>query len=189
MTDFNKKALLTGLHDRIEVVRNNMQSFLRLSNEQFNYRPTPGTWSIAGVFEHLVITHRIYLHTINSLLTHAPVNAKESFKSNWLGNWVYKKIMPRPDGTVFRMKARKLQQPGTHVLDGTAVLNNYMKQLDEFDHVLELSYYVDLQKLKIPFSFTKLIKLQLGDNLRFIVAHNERHLLQAQKILKQLPNG
>jgi hypothetical protein len=64
-----------------------------------------------------------------------------------------------------------------------------MKQLDEFDHVLELSQYVDLQKIKIPFSFTKLLKLRLGDNLRFIVAHNERHLMQAQKILKQLPTG
>jgi DinB superfamily len=189
MTDFNKKALLAGLHDRIEVVRNNIQSFLRLSNEQLNYKPGPDKWSITEIFEHLTITHGIYLDSIGRLLTHAPVNAKENFKSNWLGNWAYEKIMPRPDGTVFKMKAPKLLQAKTRNMDGAAVLNNYMKQLDEFDHVLELSQYVDLQKIKIPFSFTKLLKLRLGDNLRFIVAHNERHLMQAQKILKQLPTG
>jgi DinB superfamily len=186
MTDFNKKTLLAGLHDRTEVVRNNMQSFLRLSNEQLNHKPAPDKWCIAEIFEHLNITHGIYLHSINEALTNAPINAKEIFKSNWLGNWVYEKIIPRQDGSVFKMKAPKFLT-ATSNLDGKAVLDKYMKQLDEFDHVLELSQYVDLQKIKIPFSFTKLLKLRLGDNLRFIVGHNERHLLQAQKVLKQLP--
>jgi hypothetical protein len=27
--------------------------------------------------------------------------------------------------------------------------------------------------------------LRLGDNLRFIIAHNERHLLQAHRMMKQ----
>jgi hypothetical protein len=87
------------------------------------------------------------------------------------------------------MKAPKFLHPSTSKLDGAAVLEKYMHQLDEFDHILELSQYVDLQKVKIPFSFTKLFKLRLGDNLRFIVAHNERHLLQAQQLLKQIPTG
>lgn len=187
MTDFNKKSLLTGLHDRTEVVRNNMQTFLRLSDEQLNYKTAPDKWSIAEVFEHLNITHRIYLDSINNIITHAPVNTKETFRSNWLGNLAYEKIMPRPDGTVFKMKAPGFLRPASIHLNGIEVLRNYMKQLDEFDHILELSQYVDMKKIKIPFSFTKLLSLRLGDNLRFIVAHNERHLLQAQKVLKIMP--
>jgi DinB superfamily len=187
MTDFNKKNLLSGLHDRTEVVRNNLQPFLRLSQEELNYKIAPGEWSIAEVFEHLNITHSIYLHAINEALKDASINAKEIFKSNWLGNWAYEKIIPREDGSILKMKAPKFLHPPVTKLNGAAVLEKYMRQSDEFDHILELSQYVDLQKVKIPFSFTKLLKLRLGDNLRFIVAHNERHLLQAQRVLKSLP--
>jgi hypothetical protein len=186
MTDFNKKDLLSGLHDRTEVVRNNLQPFLRLSNEDLNYKAAPDKWSVAEVFEHLNITHGIYLHAINEALKDAPINAKETFKSNWLGNFAYEKIIPREDGSIFKMKAPKFLHPTTSRLNGASVLEKYMQQLDEFDHILELSQYVDLQKVKIPFSFTKLLKLRLGDNLRFIVAHNERHLLQAQRVLNAL---
>jgi hypothetical protein len=188
MTDFNKKSLLASLHDRTELVRNNLQPFLRLSNEQLNYKIAPDKWSIAEVFEHLNITHRIYLDSINNIITHAPVNTKETFRSNWLGNWAYDKIMPRADGTVFKMRAPKFLHPASSHLNGTEVLENYMKELDEFDSILELSQYVDIKKIKIPFSFTKLLSLRLGDNLRFIVAHNERHLLQAQKVLQVMPS-
>lgn len=186
MTEFNKKNLLSGLHDRTEVVRKNLQPFLRLSNEQLNFKIAPDSWSIAEVFEHLNITHGIYLHSINEALKDAAINGREIFKSNWLGNFAYEKIIPREDGSIYKMKAPKFLRPATSKLDGKAVLNKYMNQLDEFDHVLELSQYVDLRKVKIPFSFTKLLKLRLGDNLRFIVAHNERHLLQAQRVLKSL---
>ena len=189
MIALNKKNLLAGLHDRTEVVRNNLQPFFRLSPEMFNWKPSIEKWSIAQVFEHLIITQQIYLRHIGNALTEAPINGKEEFTSGWLGDLIYEKIMPRSDGTIFTIKSPRLLHPSTGTLVGKEVLNNFMKQLDELDHVLELSTYVDLQKIKIPLSISKFIKLRLGDSLRFLVAHNERHLLQAQKVLQQLPTG
>ncbi len=188
MNAFHKKTLLNELHDRLEVVRNNMQPFLKLLPAQLHWKPAPDKWSIVEIFEHLNITHGIYLKSINTALGDAPIHARETFKSNLLGKWSYDFIMPREDGSVFKLRAPKFLQANGADLDGTKVLAAFMKQLDDFDHILELSRYVDLQKIKIPFSFTKLLKLQLGDNLRFIVAHNERHLLQAQKVLAMLPS-
>jgi hypothetical protein len=189
MTAINKKTFLTGLHDRITIIRNNLAPFLQLTNEQLNWKPAPDKWSIAAVFEHLNITHGIYIRYINQSLSSAPVNGRVFFKPGWLGELAYKIIMPREDGSVFKLKAPVFLQAGPGMPEGKLVLQHFMRQLDELEHILELSAYVDLQKIKIPFSFTHLLKLRLGDNLRFIVAHNERHLLQAQKILVLLPNG
>lgn len=186
MTTFNKKNLLLELHDRLELVRNNIQPFCRLTEEQLNHRPEADKWSIAEVFEHLNITHGIYLTAINKVMANAPINNKDKFNSSWLGNWAYDLIIPRPDGSVFKMKAPKKLHSKSAALNGKAVLEKFQRQLEEFDHIIELSAYVDLQKVKIPFSFTNLLKLRLGDNLRFIVAHSERHLLQAQRLLQSV---
>jgi hypothetical protein len=45
---------------------------------------------------------------------------------------------------------------------------------------------VDLTKVKTAISLSKFIKLRLGDTLRFLVYHNERHILQAQGIDGQI---
>jgi hypothetical protein len=186
MSTFNKKNLLSELHDRLELVRNNVQPFCRLSEEQLNSRAIPGKWSIAEIFEHLNITHGLYLRAINNVMADAPINNKDKFNSGWMGNLFYNIIMPRPDGTVFKLKAPKKLHSKTVQLNGREVLGKFLQQIDEFDHILELSAYVDLQKVKIPLSFTNLVKLRLGDILRFIAAHSERHLLQAQRVMKKL---
>ena len=48
---------------------------------------------------------------------------------------------------------------------------------------LKRAHQTDLNKIKIPVSILKWIKLNLGDVLQFLVAHNERHLLQAKRNL------
>jgi len=187
MTSFNKKELLSGLHDRIELIRNNLQPFLRLPDEHLLKNPTAGKWSIAEIFEHLNIIHGGLLQSIGKVMRKAPINSRESFSSGWIGDKLYRLMMPRPDGTVFKMKTPRRFQAGPAPLHPRKVLDTFMNQLDEFDHVLELCLYVDLQKMKLPFVFPRGLKLRLGDGLRFIVAHCERHLLQARLVLEQLP--
>ena len=187
MTTFNKKNMLSGLHDRVEVIRNNMQPFLRLPDEYLVRRPSPVKWSVAEIFEHLNIMHGTFLHSIGKCMSNAPINGREVFTSGWIGNWIYNKMMPRPDGSVFKLKTPRKFNAAVTPLDPRRVLDTFMKQLDEFDHVLELCHYIDLQKIKLPFAFPRGLRLRLGDGLRFIVAHSERHLLQARNTLEQMP--
>jgi hypothetical protein len=42
---------------------------------------------------------------------------------------------------------------------------------------------VNLRKVKIPISISKIVRLKLGDALLFVVYHNERHMYQALSIL------
>jgi hypothetical protein len=183
MAVFNKRNLLTELLDRTELVKANTQPFTRLDNGQLNEKPAPGKWSIAEIFEHLYITHGIYIRSILPRITSAPDKPGTIYKSNWFGDWVYERIMPRPDGTIRKMKAPKFLHATGNVLDGKAVLDHFLQQLDAIEDILQHSATKDLQKIKIPLSINRLLKLQLGDCLRFLSAHNERHVLQAQRVL------
>jgi DinB superfamily len=184
MTVFNKQNLLSELMDRTDLINSNTRVFFRLSNEQLNNRPAPGKWSIAEIFEHLNITHRIYINFILTKITKATDVNASLYKSGWIGDWVYEKIMPKSDGTVFKMKAPKTLRPASDTLDGKEVLNRFLQQQDAIYDIIRHASTKDLQGIKIPFAFTNTVKLRLGDNLRFLIAHNERHLLQAQRIME-----
>ena len=46
---------------------------------------------------------------------------------------------------------------------------------------MDLSKKINISKTRTAISISKIIRLKLGDTFRFNVAHNERHLLQAEK--------
>ena len=54
--------------------------------------------------------------------------------------------------------------------------------------LLEDAKSISLNKTKTAISVSKLIKLKLGDTLRFVVYHNERHMVQALRALDSIRN-
>ncbi len=183
MAIFSRSALIAELLDRTELIKASSQLFLRLSDEQLQYRPGPGRWSIAEIFGHLNIFHDLYIRSILSRVTLAPDWSSDRYNSGWLGDWIYEKIMPRADGSVFKYRAMKAHCVNAELLDGREELESFQRKCDALDDILRHAATKNLQKIQIPFYFTGLLCLRLGDTLRTLVAHSERHLLQAQQVL------
>ena len=187
MTTFNKPVLLAELQDRIVLIQNNLPVFFQLSNEELNFKPAPDKWSIAEVFEHLNITHGIYLASIEKKLKgEVKILLLNTKAVGWAIGYM-KKLCPRQMVQFLKMKAPKFLHAPFKQLDGKDVLKYFNEQLDDIHDVLEQAASLNIEKIKIPLSFTTLLSLRLGDILRFLIAHSERHLLQAQKVAKQLP--
>ena len=185
MAVFSKQSLITELLDRIELIKASTQPFLRLTDDQLMTRPHPGKWSIAEIFEHLNIVNSIYIRSILSRITLAPDVKTETYTSGWFGDWLYAKIMPRADGSVFKIRASKSHRADGEELDGREVLQRFLQHCDAIDDILRHIATKNLQQIKIPFSSIRLLRLRLGDNLRYLIAHSERHLLQAQRVMVQ----
>lgn len=187
MAVFSKQSLITELSDRVDVIKAGTQTFFRLNNSQLNCKLQPDKWSIAEIFQHLNIIHAIYIRSILPRMTSAPdVKAtpeSDVYRSGWLGDWLYNTIMPRQDGTVIKMKTLRSLHPTGKELDGKEVLHQFLQQCDALDDILHHASTKNLQKIKIPISFANFLHLRLGDNLRYLVAHSERHMLQAQKVM------
>ena len=64
------------------------------------------------------------------------------------------------------------------------ILNTFMDQQKSFLEVLKMAESKNLNKVKIKITISKWIKIKLGDALRVTIYHNERHILQAIKVLK-----
>ncbi len=181
MSVFSRQGLITELLDRTELIKAGTQPFLRLTAEQLSCPPAPGQWSIVEIFGHLNLANDIYIRSILSRMTLAPDTKSDEYRSSWLGDWAYEKIMPRANGTVLKMKAAKSVCPGKQCEEGRAVIESFQRKCDALDDILHHAFTKDLQRIRIPFHFIPFLHFGLGDTLRFVVAHNERHLLQAQR--------
>src|SRR5665811_1692313 len=127
MTVFSKQGLITELLDRTELIKASTQPFLRLSEDQLNASPGPGKWSIAEIFGHLNIYNSAYIRCILSRITVAPDVKTETFRSGWIGEWIYRQTMPREDGTVSKKKAVRAARPPAGVQDGKEILQRFLQ--------------------------------------------------------------
>src|ERR1700722_18467287 len=179
----SRQGLITELLDRTELIKAGTNTFLRLTEEQLTCPPAPGQWNIVQIFVHLRLANDVYIRNILPRITLAPDTPSDQHRSSWLGDWAYEKIVPRADGSVFKMKTAKSVLPVKPNEDLREVLHNFHRTCDAMDDILRHSATKDLRRIRIPFHFIPLLHFSLGETLRFIIAHNERHLLQAQRLV------
>ena len=104
---------------------------------------------------------------------------KENFKSGFLGNYFAKSMLPKEK--LNKMKTFKDKNPIGSKLDKSTI-DNFILQQEQILNLLEKAREVDLNKTKTAISISKWIKLKMGDTFRVVIYHNERHLVQANKI-------
>jgi hypothetical protein len=187
MAVFSRQGLITELLDRTELIRAGSAAFLRLTDEQLGFSPAPDTWSISEVFAHLNLSNEIYIRHILPRVTLAPDIATDEFRSSWLGDWAYEKIVPRPDGTIFKMRSARSVTPVKPKEEPKEALHGFHRTCDALDDILRHSATKDLRRIRVPFHFVPFLRFGLGETLRFLIAHNERHLLQAQRLQRLVP--
>ena len=81
------------------------------------------------------------------------------------------------------MKTFKVMNPAGSKLD-RKVLEKFIGQQKTTLELLEKAAMVSLTKTKTSISISSWIKLRLGDTLRVVIYHNQRHLVQAAKVMK-----
>lgn len=182
MKSVQTTTLLANLSAITTDILEKLNKLSALSAEQRNWQPTADTWSINHVFAHLNYYAEYYHGTIEKKLARTRFrDPKPLFISSPLGraSWRAMKL-----GNVQNVK-RKMKSPRDYnpLLNAKAVRENevelFTMQQNAMLQLLQQAAQVNLRKVKIPLSISKIIKFRLGDCLQFIIYHNERHLQQA----------
>jgi len=179
-------TLITDLLEKTRINLHKVEGFKELSEQELNYKASIDEWSILECIEHLNIYGDFYILQIRESIEKTTTIATKTFKSGLIGNYFVNLIAPKEK--LNKMKTLKENNPIGSRLDKN-VLDRFIDQQKECLGLTEKSKNINLTKTKTAISITKLIKLRLGDTFRFITAHNERHLLQVENILKKLANN
>jgi hypothetical protein len=176
------EKLIQDLIERTRININHAEKFNILSTEELNWRVAQDKWSILECLEHLNLYGDFYIPEIENRIEHSKNAPQERFRSGFLGNYFAKSMLPKKN--LNKMKTFKNKNPIGSKLDKTTI-KRFLLQQEQLLNLLEKSRTIDLNKTKTAISISKWIKLKLGDTFRFIIYHNDRHILQANKALEE----
>lgn len=151
-----------------------------LPTEQLKNRPLAGSWNALECIEHLTRYGDFYITEITRRLSSDHCKGSPFFKSGWLGNYFAKMMLPGEK--MKKIKTFKTMDPIGSRID-ISILDRFSDQLQSMLVILQKAGTRDLSRIKTSISISKLIRLRLGDTLRVVVYHNERHMAQVQNAL------
>lgn len=173
------EKLIQDLIERTRININKAEKFSSNSTEKLNWRVEKDSWSILECFEHLNLYGDFYIPEIKKRIESSKTQSIENFKSGILGNYFAKSMLPKEK--LNKMKTFKDKNPISSKLDKSTI-ERFISQQEQILNLLDKSREIDLNKTKTAISISKLIKMKIGDTFRVVVYHNERHLVQAEKI-------
>lgn len=155
-----------------------VKSFQELDIDTLNYKVNASTWSMLECIEHLNLYGNFYLPEIERQLQKAPPKSGCTFHSGWLGDYFVNMIRVK-HGSIKKIRTARKMDPQNPELT-YVTLNRFIRQQEKLRILLADSLRKDITKTKTAFSLSHLFHLRMGDTLRFIVYHTERHVLQAK---------
>ncbi len=184
MAKFKSEDLLNGLQDDVRRLIAAADFFKQADKSKLVYQVDKGKWSVVQALEHLNAYGRFYLPLMEKAVKDETAPPSAWFTSGLWGEKFVNTIKP---SNVFEIKNKmktfkKFSFPNS--LNVETVLNEFSAQQQTLLELLEAAKRKDLAASHIPITLTKLIKLRLGDAFRFLVAHEQRHLIQARNTLK-----
>lgn len=180
MKTYNTANLIDELISITATNVQDVQSFLSLTAAQLNYKTDPVSWSILECIEHLNRYGDFYIPEIDKRIQGADYPTASLFSSGLLGNYFAKSMMPKEQ--LNKMKTFQSMNPVNSLLNRN-VLDTFLKQQQQLLTLLTQARQTDLTKVKTAISISRFIKLRLGDTLRVVIYHNQRHIAQAQKLV------
>lgn len=155
-----------------------------LNDEQFNWRPAEGSWSVGEHLSHLTKIIRPYLASIDEAVAEARakgVLGDGPFHHGRLGNWFVRSL---ESPVKVRVKAPKQLLPASGE-PREVVLGGFLAAQDEVLASLRGAVGVDLGRARMRSPFFRLLKLSIGQAYGAIVAHNRRHLWHMRRVLEE----
>lgn len=177
----NSETLIAELIEQTRGTLNQAEQLRQLSNELLNRKENEASWSVLECVEHLARYGDYYMPELDNRIAASKKASNPSFKSGVLGNYFVNLMLPKEKPK--KMKTMKEMNPLGSQLD-VAVIDRFIEQQHKTLALLDQARKVDLTRTKTSVSISKLIKLRLGDTLRFLVAHNQRHMMQAERTVQ-----
>ena len=157
-----------------------------LTEDAFNWRPSPDLWSIEECLAHLIIVGhwevRVLEHAIQDAKARG-LTATAPFRYPAVDRLIVRLTQP-PVRRKFRAPRRFVPLHGQPV---TAVLPTFLHLQSQFLQQAALADGLDLVRVKVRTPISKLLRMSLGMMFAQIAAHEQRHLEQARRVREKIP--
>ena len=179
-----QKAELANLIATANNIANDAKStFGHLSPAQLNWKPSADRWSVGQCFDHLLTANKGYFPAIEHVLA----GKKRTFWERvpvlpgLAGKLLIKSLEP---SSTRKMKAPKHFEPAQSDITAS-VINDFVDQQGKIVEKMKATEHLDLERIVITSPAAAAITYSLMDAYRIIVVHEQRHFLQAKRVMEE----
>ena len=170
------------VNQELQDIRSRTEQLIQgLGPEQLTRRPESGGWSIAECIGHLNMTAVAIQPLIDSVIKQgkdSKIVGKGPFKTGAIGGLLLWIAEPPPK---FKIKAPKTVAPAATVGDPTHLIAEFIRFQDEWARLVRDAEGLDRNKIKLK-TFPRLPAMRLAASLPWMMAHQRRHLWQAEGV-------
>ena len=153
-----------------------------LDDEQFNWAPASGVWSIAQCFDHLNTANALYMSRLQPAVDDALAAGHMRggpIASTWFGRRFIASLQPP---VRIKMKAPGKIVPAVRKRKAEVWPEFVRQHIHLRSFISERCGQVDLNTARFRNPFVPVIWMRAGTALGVMAAHDRRHLVQAQQI-------
>jgi hypothetical protein len=181
-TAITAREHLAALERGVDAVSDAVTRLVRpLDDAQLLWRPTPERWGVADCFEHLIAVGAAYHPRVRAAIdahrrAGRGASADAPYRPTLFGRWFVRGA--GPDAAV-RIRARG---PFIPPPAAASAPRRFLAQQPELRTLIADARGADLRAIKIHAPLNRLLTLRLGECLEMLVAHQWRHVKQAQRV-------
>ena len=151
-----------------------------LTADQLNWKPGAGAWSVGQCLEHLCLSNEVYIVAIDESLGVEPTGAVDEIAPGWFGRWFIRRYI-EPTTQQQRARAPRKIAPVAPRID-TSILDRFIASNAAVRDVASRARGHDVNRVRFRNPFVPVIRFTIGTGLQIIARHNQRHLLQAERV-------
>lgn len=158
------------------------QRFGALSGEQLNWKPAADSWSVAQCLDHIMTINRDYLPMLAGIARdgYTPsLYQRMPLLPGFFGAMILKAVSPSGSR---KFKAAAKFAPSSSAI-GHDVVQRFVAHQEEMINAMRSVAHVNLTTTIVTSPVAPIAIYSLADALQIIVAHEQRHMGQAARVL------
>ncbi len=160
-----------------------------LPDHKLNWKPNEKKWSALEVVSHLNKVYEIYLENFAAAISSAPelpLDQTLDYQSSLLGKISIYAMKPKGNKRRFKMKTFDFFNPVSEPNKKNKTIDLFLENKATFNDLIKKARSKNLKNIKMPTALGDKMKFYVPECFKFILAHEERHIVQIASILEEM---
>ena len=179
--DFTTLTIAQLIAESDAIARDAQTRFGQLNAAQLNWKPAPESWSVAQCLDHLLTGNRAMFPAMRAAASgahKASLWERVPVLPGLMGKFMVKAVSPLAKQ---KLKAPAKIRPSASALDAQIVARFADQQHEVAEHCKQLAA-VEADRIVMTSPLLSVVTYSLLDAARLMIAHQRRHLAQAQRV-------
>ena len=180
----NKADVAQQTQRKIDEANHQVRQLQQQPADALRHCPRPNAWSALDCVEHMNLFYDDYLPRVEAAVRGGTASSTSTYTPGFFRKMMIDSLRPQQGKRRMKIKTFKKMTPKTDDKPAEPVFTAFFKHHAHLEELLTQATSLNWNKAKVASAIGPILRFKLGDCFRLLLAHTERHLLQAQEALE-----